>query len=94
MNEGMDESLNNKWTKQRIVNSSTCSCIEQTNCILLSVVTYFTIEQMKQYKDSYIDELQKNNTIIIRLQYTKQSECTCECMYMYVYRVVVSSLLV
>ena len=47
---------------------------------------------MKQYKDSYIDELQKNNTITIRLQYSKQSECTC--MYMYVYRVVVSSLLV
>ena len=74
----------NKWTKQRIVNSCTCSCIEQTNCISLSVVTYFTIVQENNF---YIAELQKKDEIITTLQSNQQSECTCVCMYMYVYRV-------
>ena len=67
-----------------IINSCTCSCIEQTNCISLSVVTYFTIVQEN---DHYIAQLQKKDEIITTLQSNQQSECTCVCMYMYVYRV-------
>ena len=67
-----------------IVNSCTCSCIEQTNCISLSVVTYFIIVQEN---DHYIAELKKKDKIITTLQSNQQSECTCVCMYMYVYRV-------
>ena len=72
-----------------IINSCTCSCIEQTNYISLSVVTYFTIVQEK---DNYIAELQKKDEIITTLQIqleqsNQQSKCTCVYMYMYVYRV-------
>ena len=85
MKEWMNDEIN-KWRKQRIVNSCTCSCIEQTNCISLSVVTYFTIVQEK---DNYIAELQKKNEIITTLQKqleqsNQQSECTCV-YYVHVY---------
>ena len=74
----------NKWTKQGIVNSCTCSCIEQTNYSSLSVLTYFIIVQEK---DSYVTEFKNKDVIITTLQKqlvqsNQQSKYTC--VYMYV----------
>ena len=53
--------------------------IEQTNCILLHVITYFTIVKEK---DSYRAEFQKKDEPLLK-QSNEQSKCTYVCMHMY-----------
>ena len=62
--------------------SYTCSCNEQTNYISLSVLTYLTVVQEKNYIAELTSKLHKNEEIITTLQKqleqsNQQSKYTC-----------------